>query len=284
VVFRINFAALFLAYCVASWYFTWEAAAAPDVRLINTLPPMAPMLGPLLLGLIVFLRTREIMLAAAICWTLAAVPILLYLALHPEELTSPRGLDIVTTLVPTVLAILMIIPFHGGLSEKVGGLQRERSAFKRQSEQDALTDLYNRHAGEQRLRELLTKRGGVILFDLDHFKRINDTHGHACGDEVLRAVADRCRGRLRQRDVCIRWGGEEFLALISEVDQEELRQISEELRRSISAEAVATAGHVTASFGITERRTGDTAESILARADKALYAAKAAGRNRVEIA
>jgi len=128
----------------------------------------------------------------------------------------------------------------------------------------------------------------VLLFDIDHFKRVNDTHGHVAGDRVLREVARRCRTLIRGSDVIGRWGGEEFVVMTPETPVDGARTLAERLREVIaeapvtleSGESVA----VTISVGVTGYRPGDAElEAMVRRADVALYRAKAQGRNRVEI-
>jgi len=125
----------------------------------------------------------------------------------------------------------------------------------------------------------------LLILDIDHFKKINDAYGHATGDQVLVAVADTLRSVLRSADLCGRFGGEEFVCLLPETTETEARIVAERLRRSLAEQSVATAeGTVrfTASIGLTVADVSDaTVESLLQRADVAMYEAKKAGRNRV---
>lgn len=129
----------------------------------------------------------------------------------------------------------------------------------------------------------------VLLFDIDHFKRVNDSYGHAAGDRVLREVARRCRTLIRGSDLIGRWGGEEFVVMTPETPIDGAATLAERLRGAI-AEAPVTleSGEsvtVTISVGIAAYQPGDTElEAIVRRADAALYRAKAEGRNRVELA
>ena len=124
-----------------------------------------------------------------------------------------------------------------------------------------------------------------LVLDIDHFKKLNDTYGHATGDQVLVAVADTLRSVLRSADLCGRFGGEEFVCLLPETTETEARIVAERLRRSLAEQSVATAeGNVrfTASIGLTVADVSDVSvESLLQRADAAMYEAKKAGRNRV---
>jgi diguanylate cyclase (GGDEF)-like protein len=158
---------------------------------------------------------------------------------------------------------------------------------------DPLTGLLNRRSMEQRLREAAHAftRGGrpfcVVMADVDHFKRVNDVHGHAAGDRVLRAVAALFGEGLRGKDAVARWGGEEFLLLLPETEAETAREIAERLRAAAEARLAETAGiaagaSVTLTFGVAVfGESGMRVGECLRRADEALYAGKAAGRNRV---
>ena len=164
-------------------------------------------------------------------------------------------------------------------------------ALRRMATMDALTGVCNRgHFMERAGAELERARRyarplGVVMLDVDHFKQINDRHGHAAGDEVLRAVTQACVHLVRQQDVVGRLGGEEFAVLMPETDAEAAALLAERLRSAVGALRVALpAGDLlslTASFGVSALAEGDSVDTLLARADAGLYAAKRAGRNRV---
>jgi diguanylate cyclase (GGDEF)-like protein len=128
----------------------------------------------------------------------------------------------------------------------------------------------------------------VIMFDLDHFKDVNDRYGHLCGDAVLSAVGKRMKEVLRGSDLKCRYGGEEFLVLLPETPLHGARRVADTLRREIAERPVPWAGEgltVTASFGLTQTQPGEVnVHAVLARADQALYRAKDDGRNCVRIA
>jgi two-component system cell cycle response regulator len=157
---------------------------------------------------------------------------------------------------------------------------------------DALTGLHNRRYMENHLKTLLdeAKRSGrplsVLVADIDHFKRVNDTHGHDGGDTVLREFALRFRRNTRAMDLTCRLGGEEFVIVMPDTDINRAFQVGERLRAYVAAEAFQLAPEkrirVTTSVGISALTgPGDTAETLFKRADEALYAAKRDGRNRV---
>ena len=158
---------------------------------------------------------------------------------------------------------------------------------------DPLTDTGNRIAMEQVLqREVdLARRNlqpmSVLMVDIDHFKRINDNHGHALGDEVLKAVAQTLKNQLRNIDMVFRYGGEEFLIVLSGTSRESAALVGERLRFAVMELQCLDAGHpidVSISLGCSSLLPGESVESLLRRADNALYIAKREGRNRLNMA
>lgn len=153
---------------------------------------------------------------------------------------------------------------------------------------DALTGLRNRRAFDAFAAHEIKRaeRNGealsLILFDIDHFKQINDNFGHHIGDDVLVRIAQLINGRIRASEILARWGGEEFIILLPQTDIENAVHLAGELRRLMETHSFPELGTVTASFGVTQLARGDTLDRLLRRADSALYRAKAHGRNRVE--
>lgn len=153
---------------------------------------------------------------------------------------------------------------------------------------DSLTGAFNRRyfldiVGKEISRAQRYNRPlALIMFDIDHFKHINDTGGHERGDEVLTEVAALVRLRLRHSDVFVRWGGEEFVILAVETTLRQALALAETLLAALHHSAFAGVGPITASFGVTEYRADDTLDRWLKRADDLLYRAKYKGRDRVE--
>ncbi|MBP2231472.1 diguanylate cyclase (GGDEF)-like protein [Azospirillum agricola] len=154
---------------------------------------------------------------------------------------------------------------------------------------DPLTQLPNRRHMIERLESELgriARHGGsftLVMVDIDHFKAINDAFGHAVGDTALVETARILRQNLRGHDLCARWGGEEFLILLTETDQEQAKTVAEKLRRLVDDHRMRVEGrdiHITLSLGIAAHRPDWTADACIQAADDALYAAKRAGRNR----
>jgi diguanylate cyclase (GGDEF)-like protein/hemerythrin-like metal-binding protein len=123
----------------------------------------------------------------------------------------------------------------------------------------------------------------LVLFDIDHFKHINDTFGHAIGDAVLRELVKRMNARVRSSDVLFRWGGEEFVVLVASAGYRNAEVVAENLRRAIAEHPFETVGTVTISVGVAECVQNENAEAWFRRLDAALYKAKNAGRNRVVV-
>ncbi|EHL97173.1 response regulator PleD [Acetobacteraceae bacterium AT-5844] len=154
---------------------------------------------------------------------------------------------------------------------------------------DGLTGLRNRRYATRHLEGLLRAgKAGLLMVDVDRFKAVNDTHGHAAGDEVLREVARRMKQHLRALDVVARFGGEEFIVAMANASEEEAVQVAERLRLALVETAVKLDQmaplSITASIGVAVSRAGDTLKDLTSAADAALYRAKAKGRNRVELA
>lgn len=154
---------------------------------------------------------------------------------------------------------------------------------------DPLTKLFNRHKFNEVFENMVLRRHwdknhtfGLIIADVDHFKRVNDTYGHQSGDRVLIEVAQAFSQTIRTGDILARWGGEEFVCLLPDVDQEKAFYVAEKLRSAVEQLDLPDIGRITSSFGVTVFIPGDTQESVMHRADQGLYRAKENGRNRVE--
>jgi diguanylate cyclase (GGDEF)-like protein/PAS domain S-box-containing protein len=154
---------------------------------------------------------------------------------------------------------------------------------------DTLTEIFNRRKFDAVLAAELDRavRYGqtfsLILFDIDHFKQVNDRFGHPAGDGVLSALAKVVTSATRASDVFARWGGEEFVVLAPNNAGAQSRLLAEKLRAIVACQEFPVVGHVTCSFGVTSYTQGDDADTLLRRVDEALYRAKLGGRNRVEV-
>ena len=224
-------------------------------------------------------------------------------ALYASQALSVAGFSLVIAVVPFwrehallaggLLVLLAAVPAYGAVL--LSTIEQANSRLREQAMRDVLTGLYNRRYLIDALeRELHRARRsdeqlGVLVIDIDHFKRINDSFGHAAGDEVLRSVAQFMLTMVRAGDVLCRYGGEEFVLLQTEAAPEALLQRADALRCDIARHAIehhgTPIGTITLSIGIALfPEHGATAEAVLRAADDALYRAKAAGRNRIVMA
>ncbi len=152
---------------------------------------------------------------------------------------------------------------------------------------DPLTHIYNRRYFTERLKEEIEKikrnknRFFLIMFDIDHFKAVNDRYGHNVGDVVLKTLVNIVKQRIRKTDIFARWGGEEFVILLPDIPVEQAVTLAEELRKKIENSIFPIVEHITVSFGVAGYCKGDTIDTIIERVDSMLYKAKSEGRNRV---
>ncbi|MBU6475490.1 MAG: GGDEF domain-containing protein [Alphaproteobacteria bacterium] len=197
-------------------------------------------------------------------------------------------------------SIFIINTGLGGLRPGYAAVVRDISEDKRTEDElmrlaatDPLTGAFNRRefkalADEESLRANRYNRPlSIMMLDLDHFKRLNDTYGHAAGDKALQRFTTLCCNALRTIDIFGRWGGEEFVTLLPETDAEGAVIIAERLRKLVNQSLLVFNEHkisITASIGIAQYRAGElTVEGPLSRADSAVYDAKKAGRNRISV-
>lgn len=170
--------------------------------------------------------------------------------------------------------------------------KQKLDTLSREASYDALTQIYNRGTFFQMAKakfEAIFMHGGqfaVLMFDLDHFKQVNDTYGHPCGDVVLHTLAQRLSARVRETDILGRYGGEEFCAFLTHITPEHAMQLAELLRQSVEEEPFLCGENrlpLTVSVGVSafDPEAHKTLEDMIADADRALYAAKEGGRNRV---
>jgi diguanylate cyclase (GGDEF)-like protein len=166
---------------------------------------------------------------------------------------------------------------------KLAFIQKE--AMQHLANTDYLTNLPNRRLVEKRLSENSSRdmEFSIILFDVDHFKKINDHYGHDIGDQVLKDFATLIQENIRDKDIVGRWGGEEFVIIANDLNAKQAVVFSDRLRKLIEKTTFSHQEKVTASFGVAEYRQKEKIKDVLKRADIALYMAKENGRNKVEI-
>lgn len=232
--------------------------------------------GGLLLGSLVWVASAGLTTLGYIRQTAAGY------ALHPLNLVLPR-------LHVMLMVVLVLVWVLTGMREHYHRALERAEVLATQALTDPLTGLSNRYAAEQRFAAEFANaaRSGqslsVLMFDLDHFKQINDTHGHDAGDEVLVAISRALREELRSGDLLARWGGEELVALLPGAGLSGAVNLAERCRVAV-AEARPLRLEVTVTVGVAEHLPGESARTLLQRADTALYQGKSLGRNQVVVA
>ena len=233
-----------------------------------------------------------------VMWTYPGI-FLFYFILR-EELAWLANAVIVAVVVPIAIAnltpsiavrsvvTLCVMSVFAILAVRIIDTQQRR--LEHVAVTDSLTGMLNRNLLTPTLRQSISRStrthepASLLILDIDHFKRINDTHGHMIGDKVLQGVATLMRNRLRASDQVFRVGGEEFAIVLTDTSVEPARHVADLLRSEIEAARFAGDIGVTASFGLAVLRSEDEPGSWLARADRSLYEAKRGGRNQVVVA
>jgi len=187
--------------------------------------------------------------------------------------------------------------FDAQMSDMMGEIESLRNELKQTREEsltDVLTGLANRRAFDWKLDEIINEQSGkspifsVVIADIDHFKKFNDTYGHLVGDKVLKYVGKVIKACVKGKDMAARFGGEEFTVLLPDTDISGAEKLAEQLRSAIAKinlvdkNANEDYGKVTISLGVSQYKTSEQSQEMLERADRALYRAKDKGRNRVE--
>lgn len=196
-----------------------------------------------------------------------------FLVFNPREYRLDRKLNLLSTIAPIMASAL--------------GRHRLIESLMHKALHDRLTGLFNRNKIEEALQHELERSQrydnplSLILFDIDHFKLINDNFGHDVGDRVLTDMSELVRQKLRAADLIGRWGGEEFIIILTETPLDKAIGIANTIRRDVGAYNFGLGESVTVSMGVAEHATGDTRDSMIKRADVALYEAKNSGRNNV---
>lgn len=212
-------------------------------------------------------------------------------SLDPRHLPESNAINLAHTLMNLAIGFFMItytIYCFIMLSD------RSEQRLRVQADTDGLTGVLNRRAFTQVFEQQHyactqeDKPLAVVLLDLDHFKNVNDTHGHLAGDKVLKTIASLLHTSVRKDDAVGRYGGEEFVLVLPNCPIDRAQAIGERIRESIARTAITIDNgatlQVTVSLGIARRRVGDSPTQLLAAADELLYKAKQSGRNRVEYA
>jgi diguanylate cyclase (GGDEF)-like protein len=236
----------------------------------------------------IFLGARQAAVVSGAIFGLLFVPIGLTLARHGAGHWGPEFAPLAAVLAVAQVAYIVLLAAIATLRAGYHRAEAHAQLMQSLATTDPLTGLPNRRALDDCLRSALAaahrhaENVSVALIDVDHFKRINDRYGHATGDRVLVQLGHRLAADLRATDRLGRWGGEEFLLVCGHTPLPAALELAERLRASVAGFGFGHGDPVTVSIGVAQVRQGDDADSLLARADEALYRAKDAGRDRVE--
>jgi diguanylate cyclase (GGDEF)-like protein len=264
------------------WVMYWSDGVAVRAALLvaSTLPPLYAVLA---------LHTRQLYcLATLFVGAYSGLLVVIWL-------DEPGQMDIAAELIMWVAIAMVMFQFAvvggfiSGLRQK---LRNRNEEIRELANRDALTGLYNRRhlhvlLDDERAR---ADRGqsdlSICIFDIDHFKQVNDVHGHQAGDQILSKVARTTMENLRSIDCCARYGGEEFALVLPQTPLEGAQKVAERLREEIAAlefPEISSGFRITISIGCADYTGDETMDEVIARADAALYLAKDEGRNRVKV-
>jgi diguanylate cyclase (GGDEF)-like protein len=271
----------------------WLSVGLEHSALRNNVVPLVFIVVPVFLASMLLSAPATGMLAAVQLTGLLLVPII-----YPTTDTSSWPSLVMFVLLIAVLSMVAAVISQQDLAQieaQTRELSLSEARLREQSVRDALTGLFNRRYLEETLARELGRAErlhgplGMLMLDIDHFKRVNDSYGHAVGDEVLRALGSLLRANVRGSDIACRYGGEEFVLLLPEASREITRQRAETIRAGASCMAVSDQGRpitpITLSVGVAAfPLDGASAEALLKSADDALYRAKREGRDRVALA
>jgi diguanylate cyclase (GGDEF)-like protein len=185
-----------------------------------------------------------------------------------------------------VLQILLIVGWHFGSKRLRQIIDEQTTELEALATRDQLTGILNRWKLEEYFTREINRHHrydsvfSVIMFDLDHFKKVNDTWGHDVGDMVLKEVVAKTNEKIRETDIFARWGGEEFLLLLPETKLDVAGKVAERIRATMEQTVINDCLTVTLSLGVVQHEQGETMDETIKRADTCLYDAKDGGRNR----
>lgn len=284
-----------VVYCFAQWLVQWSAGPATRYAMLSAMAAVLflVMTATVIHGARTFAKDLrvEMIFFALLIGGICVLNVLKFMkvveggldALHMDsrfQMIFYIYMSTLATMVPPAIVWLV--------------LRRLTDSLRNMAARDSLTNLLNRRGLLEALQQYFNARSAepayLLVMDVDHFKRINDTHGHQAGDDVICHVADLLRHAVRQGDLTGRIGGEEFVAICFDTNHQDVAQLAERLRAGIESHAAKIAGSdlllpCTVTVGISAQFYGaDGLEDALHQADSALYRGKAAGRNRVESA
>jgi len=279
--------ATFACYVIVNLQFIIYRGNSLDIYALATFAQWFPLVYT---SAFIFLETRQAIIISICIYLSLLLPSLIRIVTNSTNFWAD---DMYAVLLNMNLAHPVYIAVLSGiaqLKEHFFRVKAHADVMSIAASIDHLTGTGNRRALAQALQYALDQAQitglelAVILLDIDHFKHVNDTYGHDVGDQVLIDIAGLLRQQLRAGDTVGRWGGEEFMVVVTETNLAATVHLAERLRTLIADHSQPPVGQVTVSFGVAMASAGDTPDSLVKRADEALYRAKQQGRNRVEVA
>lgn len=271
------------AFVTPAWYFT-VGSAWHDWVFVDEFPPISG---------IMLIATSALMVKAPlywlryviITWALICAPILVCLLTHPTELNTPRGKEMLVFFGFGGALLLIILAYQRKLIARFSQVQDNLQRSRRQAEYDELTDICNRRGLIYWLSRYDCKKPDIsgLIIDIDHFKYINDTHGHETGDAVLKQVSKILGDHIPEQSCLARWGGDEFVILLKDMSGSDVQQVADDCLNSIREVNFPTVGHLTCSIGVAPNLESSDIDIIIRKADACLYVAKRQGRNQVVV-
>jgi len=195
--------------------------------------------------------------------------------------------QILTIIFFSIIIIAVLIYWNISLKREIEKRKETEKKLQKLSIIDSLTGIFNRYKIDTALKQQIaySKRSNtflsIIFFDIDHFKRINDTYGHQAGDEILKELTVLIKEHLREYDIFGRWGGEEFIIILPDTSVKQAVKVAQKLKSIIEKNKFKYIDKLTCSFGVTELKPEDNSDSFLTRVDSLMYEAKKRGRNKI---
>jgi diguanylate cyclase (GGDEF)-like protein len=268
-----------LTFSPTTIYYVWMAWGN-EWRFIDEYPPITGLIMAII-TLSVIMLPKKYKRYMVLMWASIALPIIYYLLNHPEELQTPRGYELIGTFGPASLLLYIVFPYQKSIRRHINKVTDDLRRFELEAGRDYLTDIYNRRGLTLWLGQLKSDdQIAILLIDVDHFKNINDRHGHSIGDRVLVEVASRLRSIYFEKHTIARWGGEEFAVILVNPKANTLPFIGSMFQHTLGSLPYKSVGKVTVSVGVSKIAPHDSFLELIDQADKALYIAKNNGRNQ----
>lgn len=270
--FILTFSPSAIYYVFMAWNSEW--------RFIDEYPPVTGlMMAIIMLGIIMLPKRYKRYIV--LMWASTALPIICYLLNHPEELQTPRGYELIGTFGSASLLLYTVFPYQKSIRRHINKVTGDLRRYELEAGRDYLTDIYNRRGLDLWLGQLNHDDNiAILLIDVDHFKQINDRHGHSIGDRILVEVASRLRTIYFEKHTIARWGGEEFAVVLVNPKTNTLPFIGSMFQHALGHLPYKSVGKVTVSVGVSSLSHHDDFLELVEQADKALYTAKNNGRDQ----